>query len=215
MNVYIKNADTVAHTYQGHILAAGEYHLVNSDEEIRWAHDELLLVDIANQIAIVSKVDNSTGDIIDISNAIDFLKNNLPSEVLTIPKEITSFIHDASTNIVNIPAGTTVDLDYKLIPISSENYQHLFGGTLITQNHNFGDYVVFQVVDKDNILGYGAGIVIKEYVRRAYILNDGQYSSVDSIGGELPMGLYLRCKYTSTGVDDVNAVINYDLRLKL
>ena len=78
MSKWIKNNTAGTKTYAGKDITAGAYREVDSD---LWSKDSLLLTDIGNGDAIVAKDDTGTTDISDISEAIDFLKSNVPSQV--------------------------------------------------------------------------------------------------------------------------------------
>ena len=85
---------------------------------------------------------------------------------------------------------------------------------LILHNHERGDYMHFEVVDVDNIIGYGANTVLERYVDSWYadaaVDNQGEFS-LDFVAF-INAGLYLRVVYVSTGaVNDVDVKINYIL----
>lgn len=102
-------------------------------------------------------------------------------------------------------AGTTTSYDYKLIQ------SRLIDGTsLILKDHANGDSVKFQVVDVDNILGYGAGLVLDEFATDWYVASDRQSQGETRLpySAEVVAGLYIRLVYTSTGATDVAVKCN-------
>lgn len=96
---------------------------------------------------------------------------------------------------------TTSNFDYKI----SEDNLYLTGSEIIYQNCLWGDFITFQIIDIDNILGLGANTVLNEYVPKWYLDPDNSYKKVvQSYGGEIPKNVYIRVKYTA--VDDSESV---------
>lgn len=87
------------------------------------------------------------------------------------------------------------------------------GGVLWAKNIKHGDYVKVQVIDKDNVLGLGAGIVLSNYVEKWMVFPEPALNEVIDVSiGVLPVaGLYLRVKYTSLS----GATVNPDCLLNL
>jgi hypothetical protein len=101
-----------------------------------------------------------------------------------------------------------VNLDYCIPYPDKGEYYWLWG--LFFDSDNFGDddFAISQVVDIDNILGYGNEVVLKEYdsswVRHINIEN--KITTPDGSPGQIIPGLYVRIKYypsISTGVNNV------------
>lgn len=93
----------------------------------------------------------------------------------------------------------------------------LTGGRLRANIPVFGDYVDLQVVDKDNILGYGANVVLNQFVTKWYMRSDDQQQVeiLLSYPSKVFAGLYLRLVYHSTGTVDVGVAVNYELHKAL
>lgn len=97
-------------------------------------------------------------------------------------------------------AGTSTSYDYKLTEA------RLIDGTrLILKNHVFGDSVKFQVVDVDNIIGYGAGTVLDEFADSWFFAEDKQEQTDTRLpySAEVIANLYIRIIYDSIGASDV------------
>ena len=75
----IKNNDTVTHTWLGQEVLSEELYQIQPLEEIAWANDDQLLIDISNSVAIVNDGNN---DITSINDAINYLKSDIPKEVI-------------------------------------------------------------------------------------------------------------------------------------
>jgi hypothetical protein len=112
-----------------------------------------------------------------------------------------------STGLVTVTKTTTQDIDYKL----TENL-YLDGGELNTKDAEFGDKVTAQVIDIDNILGYGANFVVKTWLVEWGLCNMGTCKILTDYKGYVLKDLYLRIKYTSVGTtNDVKVIVNYKL----
>jgi hypothetical protein len=111
-------------------------------------------------------------------------------------------------------AGATTTHTYK--PHATEMV--LIDGTqLILKNHVDGDYVDFELVDVDNVLGYGAGVVLDTFGETWWVvegqINQGLLRFV-YCAGIIP-GLYIRVKYTSVGGTNVSVRLNLFLHKPL
>jgi hypothetical protein len=102
-------------------------------------------------------------------------------------------------------AGVTTNIDYKLTEA-----RLLDGVHMILKDHAFGDSVKFQVVDVDNILGYGAGVVLDTFGESWFIVADVQSQGSINLpySAEVLAGLYVRVAYTSVGVTNVKFQCN-------
>lgn len=92
-----------------------------------------------------------------------------------------------------IDANTTKDVDYKI-----EQERWINGGLAIVDNIGDNDVATFQIVDKDNIFGFGAGVVLDEFITNYYIPQDGKLEVKLDYPARIKAGLYIRMKYTST-----------------
>lgn len=105
-------------------------------------------------------------------------------------------------------AGKVTTIDLKML-----DDVYLTGGVLLAKNAAFGDFCDMQVVDVDNIMGYGAGAVLRQFVTN-YFMDD---SSVNQGAFDLPYpakiitGLYMRLVYHSTGMTAPQAAVNFAL----
>jgi hypothetical protein len=128
--------------------------------------------------------------------------------------------HFASTNVnsasqglrATAAFGTATNIDLLLTDDS-----FLTGGVLRTSGSAFGDHATFQVVDVDNIIGYGAGAVLGQYVTSWYMRSDAeeQVNENAAYPAKVIAGLYLRVVYTSVGTSDVDVAVMYRLHKAL
>lgn len=95
-------------------------------------------------------------------------------------------------------ANATTNFDYqfasKLI---------IFGFGMIQNGGHFGDYIKIQLIDKDNVLGYGANFIVATPVNKAYLdPSTTLLRFISDYGKTVPSGLYLRLAYTNTAEED-------------
>lgn len=108
--------------------------------------------------------------------------------------------------------NTTSNTDYL---VTEERY--INGCNVICKNHVFGDYVKFQIVDVDNIIGYGANTVLDEFGSEWYLSEDKQDQGLVLLQypAKIVAGLYIRVVYVSTGTtNDVMLRCNLFLHKK-
>lgn len=108
-----------------------------------------------------------------------------------------------------VSANTTVDIDYKIV---QERY--INGGRLIVDNIGPNDSATFQVIDKDNVLGFGANTVLDEFITEFAIPYQGTLEVKQDYPARLPAGVYIRIKYTSTHASGANVRCNLFLHWK-
>lgn len=90
----------------------------------------------------------------------------------------------------------------------------LDGANLHTINANLGDKITAQVIDKDNIFGYGHNVVLGQYVTDWFInpMRTEQLDYTSRYPAKIFAGLYLRIIYTSTSNSvPVDVIVNYKL----
>lgn len=154
----------------------------------------------------------------DTTNTDDFETNYKP----TANKKIGIALDPLNSPVVSFKGdgaygsptkGTTTNIDFQL---TTDRY--LNGANFYVQNSTMGDYVAFQVVDVDNLLGYGAGLVLSTWVIKWYVPPNTWCMITSPTAGLVNTGFYLRVVYNSVaGVLDpqANLFINYHLNMKL
>lgn len=115
-----------------------------------------------------------------------------------------------------IPHGESLEIDLPIQNFANESYtfKYIWGGQAILKDASYGDWATFQIVDKDNILGYGTGVILKEYIKKCYMDPNRRLEFESLAPGKLLVGLYLRCIYTSVGSIDPTIYINYDVETR-
>jgi len=71
---YIKNDDTVNHTWVGQLITPGSYYQIQPHEKDQWANDSQLLTDIGAGDAVVAEDSSGNKDFTDVAEGINFLK---------------------------------------------------------------------------------------------------------------------------------------------
>jgi len=104
-------------------------------------------------------------------------------------------------------AGQTTIQDTKF----DENLRLAGGGFHINGDAHDGDYIEFQIVDVDGVY-YPAGTVLSTFISTEYVWPERQFDIMMEDAVLVYLGLYLRCKYVSTGSTDVVMRAWYHIR---
>lgn len=124
----------------------------------------------------------------------------MPSGTIFKPLNINEFTADVlnyaadAVSAVCTP-NTTTTIDYTV----SDDVMFT-GLQAITDNGNYGDYVVMQIVDINNIMGLGAGAVLLQPIKKWFMppVANMQYDVV--YPAKIYTGLTIRVIYTSTSL---------------
>jgi len=114
-----------------------------------------------------------------------------------------SLVGDGVKDIV--PFGTVKNIDFKI----AGNPKFLSGAEFYTKGSAVGDFITVQIVDVDNVLGGGAGLVVRQLINKFYVFPELQMILDLPFSGRIPKDLYLRLKYTSVGLVNVDVLCNY------
>lgn len=94
----------------------------------------------------------------------------------------------------DLSANTANNCDF----LVSDDY--ILDGIIIdTLNHSLGDKISLQVIDKDNVMGYGSNVILKQFATDIY-MTPGLTRQVDHQSvypAKVFAGLYVRIIYTS------------------
>lgn len=119
---WVKNTSGSTKTWEGQELANNTYYQLQSPDEVKWANSSSVLTDIGSGDLTVAKDDSGNNDIDDVSEAINYLKNDLPKEVSIegvtvesnrlqsmdnrVPNGYSLYVTGASDNITTGDYGT-------------------------------------------------------------------------------------------------------------
>lgn len=107
--------------------------------------------------------------------------------------------------------NTTTTFDLKI----DKDKCYCSGGEIIVKDAEHGDFIEIQIIDIDNILGYGANTVLQTYLKKWFIDYRGKNVLEVSYAGRIYENLYLRLKYTSvSSTTDVKMAVNYYFHLE-
>jgi hypothetical protein len=114
------------------------------------------------------------------------------------------FLGDSISGIAE--ANSTTDIDYKM----TGNYI-IYGAEMLYDRALHGDSIQFQIIDKDNILGYGAGLVVHNWIVKWYIdSHANSMRQLSDFGGTVLKDLYIRLKYTNIDENSgINVKVNF------
>lgn len=217
MDIYIKNADTIAHVWSGQQIQPGEYYLLEGFEKPRWQNNSQLLSDIGSGIAIVARNSSGSEDITDVSSAIDFLRGELPKNEDGLPIVAPTFEETQGLTVVwkgSLYIATAGALNIFDEAVTTQIKVRGGWYELMDTNAVVGDYIEFSIIDKDDVLGlfttYGLTVGVdvlelKKFIRKEYV-NPNIYMRQEfaSDGAStVYAGLYIRIAYLSTGANDV------------
>lgn len=102
-------------------------------------------------------------------------------------------------------AGTATAHDYKVAEA-----RLIDGIQMLVQGQAFGDSVSIAVVDVDNVLGYGAGLILDTFASSWYLCSDRQLQMEVRLpySAEVLVNLYVRVTYNSVGASTVQFKYN-------
>jgi hypothetical protein len=212
----VKNIDTVNNIYQGQTLTPNQEYTLEASEVGKWATDDLVLSDISNSKL---QIGNDSEWISGVANQINELTGQLPKDDSGKPIFSQTGIAEPNGHRARlkgickdtINAGSTdYVLDYKMEQLQYQgvNKSSVFDGVeYYAKNADNFDEITFQVIDKDNILGYGAGFIVEQFGDKVFIMPDSHVLLRFYRSAIVP-NLYLRAKYTSYGASDVKFSMN-------
>lgn len=89
----------------------------------------------------------------------------------------------------------------------------IMGAFVIVLDAALGDKIKCEVVDVNNVLGYGPGVVLGQYAVDWYMnpRSAEQLNFSAPYPAKLVTGLYLRVVYASVGITSVPVIVNYNL----
>jgi len=217
MSKWIKNTDTIDHTWSGKLLTPSEYYEIQSFESVAWAENDQLITDISNGLAIVAKDDSGTKDITKISEALKHLRDEVPTKVTVnaISAADGKRARLKGTHTGTITAGQTLSMDYKMEQLQwlGSNVPSIFNGVqYYAKNAAIGDSMQFQVVDVDAIV-YPADTILEQFGDTFYAAPDTLEDIILYESAIVP-NMYIRIIYTSTGTTDVEFMSNIFRHIK-
>lgn len=110
------------------------------------------------------------------------------------------------------PSAQVTNIDWR---VPDERW--VTGGILVSASANWGDTVSLQVIDIDNVVGFGAGTVLATFAKDVFLYpGSGLQLSTDvSYVALVVTGVYIRLVYTNTGVTAAGIALNLKTHIPL
>jgi len=206
MDIWIKNTDTIEHSWSGQGILTDEYYLIEDVELNKWQANSQLLIDIANGIAVVARDNSGSADIADVNEAINYLKDiksavqhtiseALSSNALTLENKVLyTKIHGQKAMV----AAGQMQVFEMQIPYTEVYFQ---GAEVMVDIIGVTDFHIFHPVTQTSIEQYG------------YAVNMGtiKYIRESKYAARIPQGLIIRCEYTNDTTGDLEVGVNFIL----
>lgn len=209
----IKNIDSIQHIWGGVVINTNASYTCNDQLEAnKFANDNNFISDLSSNKA---EVYNDNSKISSISTALNFLADKVFDSSGNMIVKATAFANNENFRFRGVSfsglatAGQNTNIDFQL---TAERYMN--GGKLILEGNNIDDKICFQVIDKDNVLGYGANVVLDEFIKDFFLPQSAPLEINLPYTARLYNGLYLRLIYKSAGNSDVKVKCNLYLHWK-
>ena len=108
-----------------------------------------------------------------------------------------------------VSGESTTDIDYE---ITQERWVN--GGRLLVSAIGPEDKITFQVIDKNNVLGFGANVVLDEFIKDYFVPDEGNLEVRLDYPARIIAGLFLRLKYTNSNTSSITVKCNLYLHWK-
>lgn len=150
------------------------------------------------------------------TNASKFLKQEHDNKgypiqrYSAVPVEVDKRIRYTGSHFMQIAANSSQTQDWKIpqLQYKSQNVPSLFMGVSYFMTGGVvGDKVTLQIIDKDNVLGYGANVVLDEFSKDFYVAPDTP-QTIREFQANLYAGLYVRVIYTNTSANQADFTMN-------
>jgi hypothetical protein len=133
-----------------------------------------------------------------MENAVSYIRRVIDMDADKVQFRIQGIIGTAT-------AGAATNIQWKL-----PERRYIEGGHVLIKDGAWGDKVQFQIVDVDNVIGYGAGAVLDTFVSDLYVnpekIDQGEFRC--PYIADVYANLYLRLVYTSLGAANVGVALN-------
>lgn len=213
MSKVIKNISGDSKTWGGVFLLNNSTYTCQSQEEAnRFTLDDIFISDLSLNL---SEVYSDTTKISGVAASISFLSDNLRDSEGALIVRTRAFTNSDGFRFRgdsfsgSVAASTTTDIDFE---ISQERY--INGGRLLIDNIGSNDKMTFQVVDKNNVMGYGANLVLDQFIKDYFVPTTGNLEVRLDYPAKIYAGLFLRLKYTSTHESGCSVKCNLYLHWK-
>lgn len=195
--IKIKNDTLVTKTWGGKEFIAGEELTLQESNLSKWRNSDSLVTAIANSEALVG---DSSGFFTDIIVGLAWLNGDISTHIADpFPDNETGYSFRGLGGTSAVTAGTN-DVD---ILIHATEARLINGAEVWLDSTAYGSNVTFQVVDVDNVLGYGAGAMLEEFGDKWQMHPGVTTRAFPGYVANVAAGLYIRLKVDSADTTDV------------
>jgi hypothetical protein len=209
----IKNISSELKSWGGVFIAPNEsYTCLNIVEARLFFTNDSFITALSTGLA---EVYSDSTKIVGTSNALNFLNDEIKDADGSPIVRTRAFTNADGFRFRGVSfkgtvlAGQTTNIDYEL---PMERYCN--GGRLIVSQTGPDDEMTFQVVDVNNVLGYGAGVVLDEFITKYYVPDSGTLEVKLDYPAKIMAYLFLRIKYKNTSATDTTLKCNLFLHWK-
>lgn len=199
---YIKNNTLNDKTWLGKVVAPGAYYLIPTDKESYWSSDSSVLVDIANQEAIMAKTDDGNNDLTSISTAFDFLKNMVVGQIRSVNypfadkclpdgRKLYTRVHGISAQVAGAPDNITFTVPYPVCKLTG----------IQILNGELGDSINFKILDKSSAPLYGVPNALLNQFGFNVKVNGPYYKYDSEYDADLVQDMQIRLEYDAITSD--------------
>jgi hypothetical protein len=229
----VKNVSGSTKVYCGQTITNNQEYDIEANEIWKWQSDSSVITDISSLILLIGDGVNYKSDSVSAINYLLGVETS-PKDSAGVPLTRSKPFSDTDsfrfrgigiTGIAN--AGAESNIDYKF---TVERY--INGVDLILKNHVFGDYLKFQIVDKEYLYAgvlYEAtytggvpwsvaqpnGVVLDEFATLWYVSEEQRQGQIIiPYPARIYQNLYIRIIYKSYGANNVDLKANLFLHWK-
>lgn len=201
--IFIKNNSGTNGTWAGQAINDQAYVVTDVASQARFANDATTLDDIGNGNLIVAHANDGTADLDSVSG-LKTLLGTMPTRIANpFPDNEGNYSFRGLGGTASLTSGTN-DVDQLISAARLIN-----GAEVWTDSTNYGETVTFQVVDVDNVLGYGAGFVVEEFGTTWNLHPNQPTAAFPGYVAAIPASLYVRMKV----VTSATCTLHYNLYL--
>jgi len=208
---YIYNNTQIEQTWKGQIVLPNVYLLLTDISVINsWSLDDDVISDIVSGNIVVSRTDDASGHISDVSDAIGYMKSFIPEtiHVSTAPPFATPNINiDGTTKSlykrvhginVEIPAGQTGFLDFA-VPYPEVKFSgaKIFGCDL----KDTLDFFILDTETNTYSQAQGSFYVLNQFGFDVEMPPMGIYENTSNYSASLYAGMIVSCAYKNNGTE--------------
>lgn len=183
--------------FYGMTIQPLEYQEISSVQERLIGESETSIRQISNGDVVICSGDKQL-------DCITAIKTLLGKSVETVVSNV--FAMNSKKTKVIVPVNSTLRVLFKIENEDGETFQtrSYFGAFVYATGGAADDSVLVTILDKDNRLGYGENIVIKNYCDwfLSPIKQRGGVMTPDGAPSAIPVGLYVCFDFTNTSLED-------------